>query len=172
MAESTEKIPRSEETGKTSVLKQATERLNREFALPENSGDLDVFLQANEAIIKGMAALSSEMMDFSNRRVGEFTKWSESLVGCKDVDQAFRIQDMFAHTATQQYLDQTNNVLTVLAKMTEDFWAPLQEHTRQALRTIIIPTEQPLRTRLAMSEKTTSAEGRRRHKRPSRKREQ
>ncbi len=135
MVESTEKIPRSEETaGKTSVLKQATERLNREFALPENGGDPDAFLQANEAIMKGMAALSSEMMDFSNRRLGEFTKRSESLVGCKDVDQAFRIQYEFAHTATQQYLDQTNNLLTVLAKMTEDFWAPLQEHTRQALR--------------------------------------
>ena len=134
MAESTRKIPKSEETaGKTSTLKQATESLNREFALPENSGDLEAFLQANEAIMKGMAALSSEMMDFSNRRLGEFTK-SESLVGCKDVGQAFRIQCEFAHTATQQYLDQTNNLLTVLAKMTEDFWAPLQEHTRQALR--------------------------------------
>ena len=38
--------------------------------------------------------------------------------------------------------------------------------------TIIIPTEQPLRTRLAMSEKTTSAEEPGRHKRPSRKRRQ
>ncbi len=135
MAESTKKIPRSEETaGQTSVLKQATESLKREFALPENSGDPEIFMQANEAIMKGLAALSSEMMDFSNRRVGEFTKRSESLVGCKDVDQAFRIQYEFAHTATQQYLDQTNNLLAILAKMTQDFLNPLQELTRQALR--------------------------------------
>ncbi len=66
MAESTEKISRSEETaGKTSVLKQATDRLNRAFAVPENSGDLDAFLQANESIMIGMVALSSVMMDFS-----------------------------------------------------------------------------------------------------------
>jgi len=141
MAESTKKIPRSEETaGKTSVLEQATdvlkhatESLNREFALPENSGDLEAFLQANEAIMKGMAALSLEMMDFSNRRLGEFTK-SESLVRCKDVDQAFRIQCEFAQTATQQYLDQTTNMLSIMTKMTQDFLNPLQELTRQALR--------------------------------------
>ncbi len=135
MAESTKKIPRSEETaGKTSVLKQATERLNREFSLPENSGDLEAFLQANEAIMNGLAALSSEMMDFSNRQLHEFTKRSESLVGCKDADQAFRIQCEFAQTTTQQYLDQTNNLLAILAKMTQDFWNPLQGLTRQALR--------------------------------------
>ena len=142
MAESTKKILRSEETaGKTSmleqapdVLKQATESLNRAFARPENSGDLEAFLQGNKAIMKGMAVLSSEMMDFGNRRLHEFTKRSESLVGCKDAEEAFRIQCDFAQSATQQYLDQTNNLLTMLAKMTGDFWAPLQEHTRQALR--------------------------------------
>ncbi len=92
MAESARKIPKSEATaGKTTVLKQvpdvlkqATESLNRGFALPENSGDLEAFLQANNAIMKGMAALSSEMMDFGNRQLHEFTKRSESLVGCKD----------------------------------------------------------------------------------------
>jgi hypothetical protein len=135
MAESTRKIPKSEETaGKTSTLKQATESLNRAFALPENSGDLEAFLQANKAIMKGMAVLSSEMMDFGSRQLHEFTKRSESLVGCKDAEEAFRIQCDFAQSATQLYLDQSNNLLTTLAKITEEFWAPLQEHTRQALR--------------------------------------
>ena len=135
MAESTRKIPKIEETaGETSTLKQATELLNRAFAVPENSGDLDAFLQANEVIMKGMAALSSEMMDFSNRRLGEVTKRSESLLGCKDVDQAFRFQYEFAQTATQQYLDQTINMLSIMTKMTQDFWAPLNEHTAQAFR--------------------------------------
>jgi hypothetical protein len=108
--------------------------LNPEFALSENSGDPEAFLHANKAIMKGMAVLSSEMMDFGNRQLHEFTKRSESLVGCKDAEEAFRIQCDFAQSATQQYLDQTNNLLTILAKMTGDFWAPLQEHTRQALR--------------------------------------
>ena len=135
MAESTRKIPKSEETaGKTSTLKQATESLNREFALPENSGNLEAFLQANKAIMKGMGVLSSEMMDFSNRQLHEITKRSESLVGCKDAEDAFRIQWDFFQSATQQYLDQTNNTLAIMAKMTGDFWAPVQERTKEALR--------------------------------------
>ncbi len=135
MAESTKKIPRSEETaGETPALNQATERLNRAFAVTEISGDVDPFLQANEAIMDGMTALSSEMMDFSKRRLGEVTKRSESLKGCKDADQALRIQYEFAHTTTQQYLEQTNNLLAILAKMTQNFFNPLQEHTQQALR--------------------------------------
>ncbi len=148
MAESARKIPKSEAmAGKTSVLnqatdvlKQATESLNREFARPENSGELEAFLQANKAIMKGMAVLSSEMMDFGNRQLHEFTKRSESLVGCKDAEEAFRIQCDFAQSATQLYLNQSNNLLTTLAKITEDFWAPLQEHTRQALRGLNIET--------------------------------
>jgi hypothetical protein len=142
MAESARKIPKSEATAAetpalkqaTDVLQQATESLNRAFALPENSGDMEAFVQANRAVMKGMAVLSSEMMDFGNRQLHEFTKRSESLVGCKDAEEAFRIQCDFAQSATQQYLDQSNNLSTILAKMTEDFWAPLQEHTRQALR--------------------------------------
>ncbi len=135
MAENTRKTPKSEETaGKRSTLKQATESLNRAFDLPENSGDLEAYLQANKAIMKGMAVLSSEMMDFGNRQLHEFTKRSESLVGCKDAEEAFRIQCDFAQSATQLYLDQSNNLVTILAKMTEDCWAPLQEHTKQALR--------------------------------------
>ncbi len=102
--------------------------------MTEISGDVDPFLQANEAIMDGMTALSSEMMDFSKRRLGEVTKRSESLLGCKDIDQALRIQYEFAHTTTQQYLEQTNNLLAILAKMTQDFWNPLQGLTRQALR--------------------------------------
>jgi hypothetical protein len=141
MAESTKKIPRSEETaGKTSVLKKATESSNREFPRPEDNGDLEAFIQANKAVMEGMAVLSSEMMDFSNRQLHEITKRSESLVGCRDTGEAFRIQFDFAQSATQQYLDQTNSLLTILAKMTEDFWAPLQEHTRQALRGLNVET--------------------------------
>ncbi len=40
----------------------------------------------------------------------------------------------FAQTATQQYLDQTTNMLSIMTKMTQDFLNPLQELTRQALR--------------------------------------
>ncbi len=148
MARSTEKTPRSNKTAgrldhqtlmagstkKSSGPIQATERSEHEADIGEISDDLEAFVQANEVIMNGMAALSSEMLTFGNKRLRENIERSESLVGCKDAEEAFRIQFDFAQSATQQYLNQTNNLLTMLAKMTGDFWAPLQEHTRQALR--------------------------------------
>ncbi len=121
-------------TKKSSGPKQATERSEHEADIGEIRDDLEAFVQANEVIMNGMAVLSSEMLAFGNKRLRENIDRSESLVGCKDAEEAFRIQCDFAQSATQQYLNQTNNLLTMLAKMTGDFWAPLQEHTRQALR--------------------------------------
>ncbi len=149
MARSTKKTPRSKKktagrldhaalmarsTKRTSGPKQATERSEHEADIGEISDDLEAFVQANEAIMNGMAVLSSEMLAFGNTRLRQNIERSESLVGCKDAEEAFRTQFEFAQSATQQYLDQTNNLLTILAKMAEDFWAPLQEHTRQALQ--------------------------------------
>ena len=148
MDRSTKKTPRSEKTAgrldhetlmagstnKSSGSKQATERSEHEADIGEISDDLEAFVQANEMIMNGMAALNSEMLAFGNTRLRENLERSESLVGCKNAEEAFRIQCDFAQSATQRYLDQSNNLLTLLAKMTEDFWAPLQEHTRQALQ--------------------------------------
>ncbi len=148
MARSTKKTPRSKKTAgrldhealmarstkKSSGPKQATGRSEHEADIGEISDDLESFVQANEVIMNGVTALSSEMLAFGNKRLRENIERSESLVGCEDAEEAFRIQCVFAQSATQQYLDQSNNLLTILAKMTEDFWAPLQEHTRQALR--------------------------------------
>ncbi len=119
---------------KSSGPKQATETSEHEADIGEVGNALEAFVQANDVIMNGMAALSSEMLAFGNKRLRENLERSESLVGCKNAEEAFRTQFDFAQSATQQYLDQTNNLLTILAKMTENFWAPLQEHTRQALR--------------------------------------
>jgi hypothetical protein len=148
MARSTKKTPRSKKTvgrldpealmagstKKSSGPKQATERSEHEADIGGIRDDVDAFVQANEAIMSGMAALSSEMLAFGNKRLRENIERSGSLMSCEDAEQAFRIQWDFFQSGTQQYLDQTNNMLRILAKMTGDFWAPLQEHTRQALR--------------------------------------
>ncbi len=125
---------------KSSRPKQATETSEHEADIGEVENALEAFVQANETIINGMAALNSEMLTFGNKRLRENIERSESLVGCKGAEEAFRIQFDFAQSATQQYMDQTNNLLTILAKMTGIFWAPLQEHTRQTLRDLDIET--------------------------------
>ena len=148
MAGSTKKTRRSRKTAgrldpqdlmtksakKGSASKTATERLEHDAPTDENKQNLETFVQANEAIMNGMAALSSEMLVFGNKRLRENIERSESLMSCNDAEEAFRIQWDYFQSATQQYLDQTNDMLAIMAKITGDFWAPVEERTKEALR--------------------------------------
>ncbi len=122
----------TESTKKDSA--SAKERLEHDAHSDENTQNLEAFVRANEAIMSGMAALSSEMHAFGNNRLRENIERSESLMSCNDAEEAFRIQWDFFQSATQQYLDQTNSMLSIMAKMTGDFWAPVEERTNEALR--------------------------------------
>ncbi len=124
----------TESTKKGSESDTATERLEHDALTDENTRNVEAFVQANEAIMNGMAALNAEMLDFGNKRLSENIERSGSLMSCNDAEEAFRVQWNFFQSATQQYLDQTNNMLAIMAKMTSDFWAPAQEHTKEALR--------------------------------------
>lgn len=141
MAESIRETPRSKypaeylplgatnagTTKKTSASNQASVGPNFEFFTPEGRDDLDAFLQANEAIINGIAALNLEMMDFGKRRLNEYRERAESLMRCKDAEEANCIERDFAQTATLQYLEHSYNVLATVINMTEGFLSPLHE---------------------------------------------
>ena len=150
MADSTKKVPQTKETEesrdqdalpeestqKTSEPKHVAEPLESEASSDETSHALEAFVQANEAIMDSMAALGAEMMEFGTKRVRENVERTESLLRCNDPAEAFRIQYEFFQSATQQYLEQTNKVLTVMAKMTGNFWTPLEESTRETFRNL------------------------------------
>lgn len=102
----------------------------------ETQDDMDAFVQANEAIMKGMTALSDEMMAFGKKRLDQYGARSESLVVCQDAERAVTIESDFARTASLQYLDHTYNLMSILARMTEEFLTPLQQTAREALREI------------------------------------
>ncbi len=91
-------------------------------------------MQSNEAILAGMAALNSEMATFCNERLRENVERSGSLMGCSDAEEAFKIQWDFCQRATEQYLNQTSNLLGIMAKMTGDLLTPLQEQQRSMVR--------------------------------------
>lgn len=101
-----------------------------EGAGPEDLSDvqrhnLEAFVEANEAIMKGISALNAEMIAFGNKRVLENVERSESLWHCEDAEQAFRVQFDFFQSAMQQYLDQANNMMSIMSRMAEEFWTPL-----------------------------------------------
>ena len=55
-------------------------------------------------------------------------------MACRDPEQAFRVQCDFFEQATRQYLEQANQVMTIMTAMTQNFWAPFEERTRVTLR--------------------------------------
>ena len=148
MADNTKKTPRNRETptrlstealmagspNKTSGPEQTAEREEPEAFIDENRDSLKAFVEANEAIMNSMAALGAETVAFGNRRLRENIERSELLMHCQDAEQAFRVQYDFFQSTTQQYLEQANNIMEIMTRVTWQFWAPLQERTTEELR--------------------------------------
>jgi len=102
--------------------------------MDENQANLAAFVEANEAIMAGMATLSAEVVGFGTKRLRDNIERTETLLACRDPEQAFRMQCEFFEQATQQYLDQANQVMTIMTAITQNFLAPLEERTKATLR--------------------------------------
>jgi hypothetical protein len=121
---------------KTSSPTPGEQALDPEAFLVNSQDHMDAFLKANETIMQSMAALNAEVMAFGNKRLSESFERSESLADCDGAEEAFRVHCAFFQTAAQQYLEQTSTVLSLMTKMTEEFWSPLgakkEEPSRRA----------------------------------------
>ena len=93
----------------------------------ESRQSLDAFVRANAAVLDGMATLSAEMLAFGNKRLSANIERSQTLAGCQDMEQAFKIQQEFFESAVRQYLDQANQVMTIMATINQGLWAPLED---------------------------------------------
>ena len=93
--------------------------------LEENQRSLETFVQANAAVLDGMAALSAEMLAFGNKRLSANIERSQSLASCEDFEQAFQVHSEFLESAVRQYLEQANHMVTIMATISRSFWEPL-----------------------------------------------
>jgi len=103
-----------------------------EDLIEENRRSLEAFVQANAAVLDGMAALSAEMLAFGNKRLSANIERSQSLAGCEDIEQAFQVHTEFFESAVRQYLDQANNVMLIMTSVSSSFWTPLEPETDEA----------------------------------------
>jgi hypothetical protein len=132
---------------KTTKKRHKSQKLSRSPAQESPEVDpvateqvFETFVQSNEAILAGMAALNSEMTTFCNDRLRENVESAGSIMGCSDAEEAFKIQWDFCQRATEQYLNQTSGLLGIMAKMTGDFLTPLQEQQRSMVRRLTAST--------------------------------
>jgi hypothetical protein len=103
-----------------------------EDLIEENRRSMEAFVQANAAVLDGMAALSAEMLTFGNKRFGANIERSQSLAGCGDAEQAFQVQTEFFESAVRQYLDQANNMMVIMSSISRSFWGPLESQSDEA----------------------------------------
>jgi hypothetical protein len=124
-------------TGKSKAqetVPSAPESVEQQAIVEQNQANLVAFVEANEAIMAGMAALGAEVVGFGTKRLRDNMERTETLLSCRDPEQAFRVQCEFFEQATQHYLEQANQVMTIMTAMTQNFLAPLEERTRETLR--------------------------------------
>lgn len=99
-----------------------------------NRQSLQAFVEANEAIMNGMSALSAEMAAFGGKRLSANLERSQSLAGCDDAEKAFRIQSEFFESAMRQYLEQAGNVMEIMASISTGFWSAFGQGAAEVLQ--------------------------------------
>ena len=98
-----------------------------------NGETFRAIMKANEAMLEGMAAMGREIMEFRNERTRRDIETSESLMRCNDLEEAFRLQCDYAREASQQYFEEASRLMNLTAKIAREYWAPLEDRTREAL---------------------------------------
>jgi hypothetical protein len=121
------------EAGKGEAAKEAAPAIDYEGLLNTNGANLNAVMRASEAVWKGMAMISQEIMGFASTRLRHNLETSESLMHCQDAAEVFNRQFEYARTATQQYLDEANKLFAISTEVTRESWAPLEDRTRKAI---------------------------------------
>ena len=101
-----------------------------------NGEAFETFIKANQAMMGGWAALNQELMSFTDRRLREGFERTESLIGCSNPEDAFKLQCGFAKTAGEDYVAETQKLMGLMMEISRDCWAPVEDRTRQALQGI------------------------------------
>lgn len=94
---------------------------------------MQALMRSSDAILRGMMALSQEMTEFANARLRQNVERSESLLHCADPAEAFDVQCDFAQKATQQYLEETNRLMSLATQVGGKCWEPIQDCTKETL---------------------------------------
>lgn len=104
-----------------------------EAMLGSNGENISAVMSASEAMFSGMAEVSQEVMNFAGERVRKNLETSEELIKAKDPEEIFEKQCTIARYAAEQYIEETSKLMTMMARITRDCWAPVEKRTKSAL---------------------------------------
>jgi len=103
-------------------------------ALVKSNGEtMNTLVKANEAALRGLVALSQEILEFGNARLRENLDRTQSLSKCRDLEEALNVQSGFFQSATEQYLKESANLMKLMTDISQEYWAPVEDRTKEVL---------------------------------------
>ena len=121
------------QTQQRTKAKEPPPQLDFENMIDTNGRNLRAVMRANEVMLESMTAFGREVMEFGNTRLRHDLETSGSFMRCGDGMEAFGLQCDYLRLATQQYVEETNKLVSLGGRMAQDCWAPLEDRTRAAL---------------------------------------
>lgn len=101
--------------------------------LTMNSAMMEAFAEASQAYMQRMAALNEELMGFASDRMQRNSKASESLMKCKDWNDAVKVQQEWLKGVSEQYLSEFTKLVEMSTKAALAGLNPLVERTSETL---------------------------------------
>ena len=104
-----------------------------ETFLGSNNENIAAAMSAGEAMFAGMAEVSQEMITFAGERMRHNIESSEDLAKTKDPEEIFEKQCTIARYAAEQYIEETSKLMVMMARISRNCWAPMEQRTKAAL---------------------------------------
>ena len=103
-------------------------------AMAANEQNLSALMRSNEVLLGNILELTQQVFAFGAARLQENIRMSQSLMSCRDPDEAIRSEGQYLQSAVEQYVDQSGRMLELMSRMTRECWTPLEDRARQVVR--------------------------------------
>ena len=103
-------------------------------AMALNEQNFNALMKANEVLMGNVLELTQQIFAFGAARLQENIRISQSLMSCRDPDEAVRSEGEYLQSAVEQYVDQSGKMLELMSRMTRECWSPLEDRAREVVR--------------------------------------
>ncbi len=84
-------------------------------------------LDACSTMLQGWMTMNAAILDFAQSRIKQNLELGQALSSSKDLDQVVELQSGFVRTAVQEYVEQTDKMLKLGAKVAAECMTATQE---------------------------------------------
>jgi hypothetical protein len=81
-----------------------------------NGAFVEALTQASQNYVQRVAALNEEILGFAASRMQRTSEASEQIMKCKDLGEALRIQQEWARSMTEQYMQEASRIMEMTTK--------------------------------------------------------